>query len=45
MEYIVFPDLTTFAFSVLVVLALATPYLGWRLAGRRLSRAQPSVVA
>jgi hypothetical protein len=27
MRYIVFPDLTTFAFSVLVVLALATPYL------------------
>jgi hypothetical protein len=27
MKYIVFPDLTTFAFSVLVVLALATPYL------------------
>lgn len=27
MNYIMFPDLTTFAFSVLVVLALATPYL------------------
>lgn len=27
MKYIVLPDLTTFAFSVLVVLALATPYL------------------
>ena len=27
MKYIVFPDLTTFAFSVLVVVALATPYL------------------
>ena len=27
MKYIVFPDLTTFAFSVLLVVALATPYL------------------
>jgi hypothetical protein len=27
MKYLVFPDLTTFAFSVLVVMALATPYL------------------
>ena len=26
-------------------LAFATPYLGWRLAGRRVPRAQPSVVA
>ncbi len=31
--------------ALILVLALATPYLGWRLAGRRLSRAQPSVVA
>ena len=27
MSYIMFPDLTTFAVSVLVVIALATPYL------------------
>ena len=26
-------------------LAFATPYLGWRLGGRRMSRAQPTVVA
>ena len=31
--------------ALILVLALATPYLGWRLAGRRLPRAQPSVVA
>ena len=27
MEYIAMPDVTTIAFSVLLVLALATPYL------------------
>ena len=27
MKFIAIPDLTTFAFSVLLVLALATPYL------------------
>ena len=38
--------LALFVLAVAILgLAFATPYFGWRLGGRRVSRAQPTVVA
>jgi len=38
--------LALFVLAVAILgLAFATPYLGWRVGGRRVSRAQPTVVA